>query len=224
MSDRFSAAWWNEQAQSAGKLYRKDIESLTGLQFRNVFADPNDPTRGFISNWHQDVRARAPGFADAGLALGVSTPEPYPPLTDIEAQLTWPEATFYVSQVGFVAPGATGAWNPILSDVYVEPSGAPAPEPWEVTVGAQTTTDTPLFVPEESPAIIALEPDASGGAGAVASVPGVAPSGADGTTETPAAGAAADVPSAGLSVSGKVLAVVALLVLGVYLTSRPRRG
>lgn len=237
MADKFSALWWNELAQST-RVDRREIERQTGLQFRNVLADPTDPTRGFLSNWQQDVKARAPGFSTSGLLI-TGTPEPYPDFSDMAAQLTWPESLYYVSPVGFVAPGTSTPYAPTLSEVYVAPSGAGAPDPWENTVPSQPESNTAVLIPTD-PTIAVLEDDA-GPAPAPSAPPGVSsptggkatdtggikiPGGAPLTTEvtedsgadlTPTA-----VSSAGMfsTVSGKVLAVVALLVLGLYLASR----
>lgn len=114
MSDQYSPAWWNEQAQAKGRLTKADIEALTGQTFDTQL---DDPSLGTITPWTYRVAAEAPGFAAAGLLLRQDSqlPPTADPRTDIAAWANYPEATFE-SPVGYVAPGATGPWEPELSD------------------------------------------------------------------------------------------------------------
>lgn len=227
MSDKFSAAWWNEQAIASGGLDKAAVEGLAGMAFPVIWNA--DGTIDWDKVWPKNAMLGAPGLGSSGLLLS-PTPQPagYPYKTAEEAfaakDPNWGGWNRLVSPVGTVAPGATDEYNPTLSTTYTPPSGAGEPDPWQVTAPDQPTTGTPVVLPIDptAPATALGEPVADGTS---AALPGVTPS------RLPAGGApAADLgedltpaaPNVGLfsTVSGKVVAVVALLAIIVYLATR----
>ena len=116
--DQYSAAWWNQQAQGAGKLWKSDIERLTGQTFNTI---PQNLADGTIIPWYLRVTHEAQGFSGSGLLLafaGVAVPPGKPIAEDPAAWANWPDTAYFVSPVGNVAPGTTVAYQPELQAEY----------------------------------------------------------------------------------------------------------
>jgi hypothetical protein len=134
MADQFSAEWWNEQASALGGLTRDEIIALSGVTVSTVW----NPDGTIAIFWYKDAENRVPGLRDAGLALGeASAPAGFDVHTVIGSP-DYPSWAYFVSQVGFVAPGATAPWQPTLAPTYTAPvaSTGPTPPPGYEALGA----------------------------------------------------------------------------------------
>jgi len=160
MADKYSALWWNEQAQ-ATKLSKPTIEALTGMVFRTTWN-----TNGTVVRfWYKDAIDRAPGFSSSGLLLSGMAPVGFS-VESAVGDASYPSWSYFVSPVGYVAPGANAEYNPELSPIYTPPptiSGSIPPGPTDNVFPAPTT------IPID-PDVTVLSPDpATGGQASVGS-------------------------------------------------------
>jgi hypothetical protein len=144
MADKFSAAWWNEQAIAAGGLDKSAVESLTGMAFPVEWAP--DGSIPWDKAWPKQALLRAPGLEGSGLHLQPATMPGGYPYRDAAAAFAandpnWGGWARLVSQVGYEAPGANAAWTPVLSPTYVPPP--PAVESPEGTAVSAPSDDGP---------------------------------------------------------------------------------
>lgn len=152
MADKFSAQWWNDEAQARGnKLFKSDIESLGGVMLATEWSTspPGAYDYGSVVNfWYSPTVIQAvPGFAAAKLQLGQASPPPgYDPNVPSFSP-NFPDWAYFMSPVGYVAPGATAPYQPSLSTVYVAP---PPTLPPPVTPPTDNTT-TQIPIPPPAP-------------------------------------------------------------------------
>ena len=180
LAEKFSAQWWNEQAQASGGLNKAAVERLAGITFPVVW-NP-DGTIPWNKAWPKQAFLNAPGLGDSGLLLS-SAPMPasYPYKNAEQAFAAgdpdWGGWSLLVSPVGRIAPGATAEWQPDLSPVYTPPptiSGSIPPGP------SSPTGDGPTTMPI-NPNVTVLPPTvATGGSGFSGSaIPQLLPAGTE---------------------------------------------
>jgi len=202
MADKFSAQWWNDQA-STTRLTKAVIESLTGQDYATRWNSDGS----IASFWYTDVIARAPGFATAGLLLDPGSGQGTRDVMANVGSPNWGDWAFFKSPVGNVAPGATDAYNPTLSEVYTPPAIS-GPLPVNPTTAI---TGTPSALP---PTVVDVTKNLSNTSGATqAPTLTVDPSTAKSKTPTPTS----LLPTDEEGKRRMLFAAVALVVLAVVL-------
>lgn len=129
-----------------------------------------------------------------------------------------------------VANDPTAALAGAINNAQITPTESGGPEPWETTVGSQTWTDTPVVMQcDPTRPEIDCYPgggagiDFTGGAGESPTRPGLTPPVGTGTDRPNVNTVIDDAPASSgplSSISGKVVAVVLLVVIGLYLVTK----